>query len=340
MVANAGTDSDNFSNAQIDVSTLGSHVFCRRAGILAFKKQGSNERVSTPRIPNLSYLPLLDERVLRERFDAVMKSLKPAGVLAAGGTLIVFLIYQFVSRSLGAYLSLAIFPAFYVVQRDARSLIEILAALSNLKRQEPTPLLRETESIQPVTWLGLLKAGYRSVEPKEAYRDEDLVLAGLPWRLLTTSDAQRIPIIRHVGGPLEVNDSHRARLAAYSRLIMKNEPSCLSNWGIVIDGSTLEGFAVRINHFDRDKVATQVSEIRETLEDHSFDIPIAEPNKRACLNCPFGSPEVYQIGFLDWFQGEKKQDIHLERTNDRRRVHCECGDEFKWRPPHSFWQNQ
>ncbi len=339
MVVDSKTQLDEIEEVQIDVSTLGSHVFCPRAGVIAFGKQGTNNQVENPRIPNLSYLPIFDERLLRDRFDAVLPSFKRAMVSLAGGFAIFYFVSRTVSPTLGSCLSLALLPALYIVLRDARTLVAILAILSRSKRETPTPLLLDTTNSQRITWWGLHKAGFRSVMPKEPYRDEDLVLAGLPWRLLASNDGQRIPVIKHVGEPLKLNDSHRVRLAAYSHLIMKNEPSSLSNWGIVIDGTTLEGFAFPINETAREKAIFLVSDVRKTLKKRQLSLPIAEPDKRACLNCPYGYPRVYQFGFREWLRGDKKGNFYFHQNGNGNRVHSECGDEFEWKPPHKYWEH-
>ena len=319
------------------MSTLGSFVFCKRAGVVAFMKQGEIEEEEGPRIPNLGYLPIFDEEKLEERFKAILPSLKISWLITACGLTIEWFVYIFVSHSLFVFILPALFPAGYVAVRDTLILIEILAILSRYKSAVPTPLIEDAKGSHEITWWGLVKAGYRPIKPQAPFVDEDLQLGGLPWRLLSNSDGHRIAVIKHQGGELKIRDSHLMRLAAYSHLIRESEKAS-ANWGVVIDGKTLKGFAIRISQNDRAQALSRLAELRNVLSRFMQGNSPNKPGYRVCANCPFGYPKAYQIGVSESILSQKHFTPNLQLNRSERSVHSDCGDVFRWRPPHKYWE--
>jgi len=78
-----------------------------------------------------------------------------------------------------------------------------------------------------------LKAGFRLCKPKDAYKDKDLMLAGLPWGILQYQSL-RIPVFFKREGKEELQPQHFVRVSAYCHLIETQENGAQAPYGVVL----------------------------------------------------------------------------------------------------------
>lgn len=321
----------------IDVSSLGSFVFCQRAGVIAFKKQGVDEfNEEEPRIPNLSYLPEFSEAELQERFEKLFPTLVRYSVAILIWFLIVALLAKIGSILLSFLLLVAMMPLAVKTFNDIILMIAILAELSRYKNSSATPL--DSTATQPIkiTWHGLISAGYTPIKPGSAIKDPELDLNGRPWRVLSNNDGVRIPVINSNSDELVIRDSHRIRLAAYCHLL-DIQQKATADWGVVLDMKTKNGYAIPIGVVRRSEALAAFGRFRQVLEKDLQQIPLKIPVDAPCQNCRFGKPRLYVKGSSETTYRSGPIGANVENGHGNTKVHSDCGDEFEWRPLHNYW---
>ncbi len=325
----------------IDVTSLGSYVFCKRAGVIAYKQQGLDlGRKEEPRIPNLNYLPDFSVEELRVSFESVLPPFMRYTVASVGGLIMVWLIARFGSVSLSFLILLALLPVVWKALTDGLMLLSILAELARYKKASPAILNPSATEPVPVKWYGLVKAGYKPIKLRGRFEDQESNLTGQPWRILQTTDAVRIPVLNFTGDDFQVRDSHIMRLALYSHLCQVCMPGSKSPWGILLDVKSKRCFAIPIDDDLRFKATLDLGFFSQVLLDDrrykKSPIPVPSP----CTNCRFGKPRSFVPGESETVLFAGAIGAFTQAGRGGQLVHSDCGDEFQWLPPHGYWQSR
>ncbi|WP_345327668.1 hypothetical protein [Novipirellula rosea] len=322
----------------IDVTSLGSYVFCARAGVLSYKQQGLDSgNVEKPRVPNLSYVPAFTEDELKEEFDRIFPAFLRYSLSCLIGFLLLWVIAAFFSVSLSLLLLLPGSLLAWKATTDGLSLLAVLAELSRHKDATPSQLDSTATGPVEVSWYGLIKDGYISFKPKGRYEDLSLNLCGQPWRILQTTNADRIPVFNYSGSNFVIRDSQIMRLALYSHLCKKEFRGSKSEWGILLDVATKRCFAIPIDDHLRSKAIKELKRFSRVLDEDQNGQPVKTPAGSPCENCLFGKPRPFISGVSDTRFTTGPIGANTHSGHHGQPVHSDCGDKFDWRPHHRYW---
>jgi len=318
--------------------SLGIHVmtefeYCPRAGLVAYEsnREDSGEESS---VENLDYLPLYDlreiNRELNQRCPVVYRW------LAVGGTIVVL------------SLILSLLVRWYFIFCGAAGLVVVIAALIDLvppivtlvrcraramKTQPRTPDLDSPED-EPIDWWELRGAGFEAATYKEPLFDPELRLAGKPWKVLRDYDVV-IPVFkRNSSKPLQ--RQVYARIAAYCRLIERCE-GVTCPYGLVLQAGTFQAIAVKNTAAAQDTLQAVLDKARAVIGEvaETGAAPPPPASSKPCLHCPIGFPRVYRPGETELVVNDERLPIFPAYTTRRGIVyHSQCGDRFRWKPPH------
>ena len=323
----------------IDVTSLGSYVFCPRAGVIAYKQQGLQfDSEEEPRIPNMGYLPDFSVEELRERFEVVYPPFLRYTTGFCIGLILVWLVARFGSASLSFLLLLAILPIGWKAMVDGLALLAIIAELARYKQARPAILDPSVTKPIQVTWYELVKADYKPIKLRGRLEDQELNVTGHPWRILQTTDAVRIPVFNYSGGNFRIRESQVLRLAMYSHLCKVCMRGSKSEWGILLDVESKRCFAIPINDELRLKAILERESFEKVLDADREHKKVATPVGSPCQNCRYGKPRPFVQGESETVFNSGPIGAFTQRGPNGQLLHSDCGDEFEWLPPHRFWQ--
>jgi len=323
-------------NAIVNVHTLGEFSYRPLAGLLAYKQQGQSEYDEPVRIPNLGFEPIFEHALLIEERNRLKHALAINFSALFVVMLTLVLIAKFISPMLGVSLSLGTFPLVVSLVRGVQSLVNILAQLESYEHCLPQAIDFSNEKIQPITWWGLVKSGFRTTVRREPLEDRESALVGRPNRVLEDNGIRHLPVIVHRHSAmteLKVSQSHLVKLAAYSHLLQRNE-GAKADWGIVIDSETLSGFAIPISDQQVEEMDRQLVELHSLMGSGGS---VAKPPEWKCRKCHRGKPRRYVPGVTETIVHGLQLIPRLSLNSTGEEVHSDCGDENKWRPPHEYW---
>ena len=276
------------AEARVRVRTLGEFVFCPRAGLLSHASADEEDEPTDERM-NLNFLPEYSLTLIEEQLAVQLGRLARWAAWAAGGF---FLVVVAVLNELPPMVPLALaVPTVLCVRKSLHALSAVVTlgdrrrdALAATPAEPPADLADDS----PVRWWDLLKAGFESVPYLEPLFDEDLNLAGKPWRVLNRGSL-RIPVIRlpadnYHAGRYWVYEQHRVRLAAYARLLAACEGG-QTPYAVVLFGGSYDGVAVPV--IPGEAVRAQLDELRRTLDLDKMAVPTPLPaNPEGLLGLP------------------------------------------------------
>ncbi len=326
----------NGEKAIIHVHTLGEFSYCPLAGLLAYKQQGQSGYDELLRIPNLGFEPIFDHALLVEERNRLQQALAINSCALFVAILTLVLIAKLISFPLGVSLSLGTLPLIVVVGRGVQALVNILAQLESYEHSLPQEIDFSNESIQPITWWGLVKSGLRTTVRRIPLEDRESALVGKPNRVLEDNGIRHLPVIVHrhsATAELKVSPSHLVKLAAYAHLIQLNQRA-KADWGIVIDSKTLSGFAVPISNHHLTEMHDRLAELHSLVGSGGS---VAKPPEWKCRKCHRGKPRRYVAGVSETIIHGVKLIPRLSPNSAGEGVHSDCGDENRWRPPHDYW---
>ena len=318
----------------VRVRTLGEFVFCPRAGLLSHASADDEDEPTDERM-NLNFLPEYNLTLIEEQLAVQLRRLVHWAAWTAGG---LFLVVVAVWNELPPVVPLALaVPTILCVWKSLQTLSAVVTlgdrrreALAATPTEPPTDLTDDS----PVRWWELLKAGFESVTYLEPLFDEELRLAGKPWRVLKRGSL-RIPVIRlpadnYHAGRYWVYVQHRVRLAAYAVLLAACEGG-QTPFAVVLFGGSYEGVAVPV--LSATMVIAKLDELRRRLDLEKMGIPTPLPSKSdVCSGCPLGRPRV--VTAADRTDESLGRKLHVVTGPDGRAYRSECGDRFGWTPPH------
>jgi hypothetical protein len=330
----------------IGVHVLSQFVFCPRAGLIEYEQQAEDEgeeAVDTAG-PRLDFVPEFEPQLLEQQLGARLDRLKrdakivgSGAALAALGLLIATTVSWSHSEMAGFVImllgvgGLVVGAGLAVESFNKYSLVrQRLAEWQRAIPAEPDPLVHTPQTVH---WFSLLKAGYESAPVREALRDPRLQLAGKPWRMLRRGNA-RIPVFRiRPGKSVKIYPKHRARVAAYSHLLEVGERQ-RSPFGIVLFPGRYDGVAIRNDPYNRKVFDDGRRLAQHTIAAAQRNVDPAAPDRNLCRSCPLGRPRV--AGRREALRWGQPLPPYPFRGVDDRNYHSDCGDRFRWTPPHEY----
>jgi hypothetical protein len=318
----------------IGVHVLTEFMFCPRAGLLAHEASRDDPGEELDRAPRLDYLPDFTieelERALEDNWNEIWRMLT--------WTVPALLLVSIMSATVDWRLALLLVPAGVWLIRWMFDQLMRVADLSRRLKAAHAAASKEPQAdsteLQSVNWWELLKAGFTPVAYEDPHEDRSWNLAGRPWRVLHKGSL-RIPVFRKRRGKAELYPQHFARIAAYCHLIETAEGG-EAPYGIVLFGSEYEGVTVPDVHENRAEFHFALHSARRLIEAaHSAGLmPDLPKPATACHDCPWGRPHVHVPGVTETSLGGKQLPPLRTRGTDKRLYHSECGDRFRWVPPH------
>jgi hypothetical protein len=313
----------------LSASAVAESVFCPRAAILTLESQ-VEERIEDPAfdVTAIYELRILEAAIVRS-FWLVTASI--VGVIALyvatkmmmnrGYWLVWLLALPFGVR-------LLVFSC-----SEIATLVSLLAKKNVANKAHCAEPDVNSLEMQNVTWWGLLNLGFESVASNQAMQDSEWKLSGKPWRVLRRGSL-RIPAFRTKSNSAMPSQQSIAKIMAYCHLLESQE-GFDSPYGIVLMGDSYRGFAVpnrgtfpRIFH----NALLELRKVVAGVKDQGSD-PSSPTEKRKCSDCPFGKPRLVTLRRPTTQDGHELKPHILQRW--RERFHCDCGDRFRWKPPHA-----
>lgn len=317
----------------IKVRSLGEFVFCRRAGQLSVESDVADTG-DEPLAPRLDYMPHYELREIRDelhRIHLLITKVVLWGTLFSLIWLAIFWHWYF--RQAVLVVGVFVMIQLPVVVRLLRDYFSLCYRLFCAQIALITPLDLNNPVNQAVTWFGLIKAGYESIELRDELRDHDLKLAGKPFRILQHGSF-RIPVIRLASNRPQLYPNHHVRLAAYGYLIETCEHA-RAPFGILLFGNSDQALAVPITPESKRTFQRALSELRKQLHAvaQQGQTVAAPTTPERCLNCPFARLRRYVPGQSESCFGG----IVIPANTIRHyllgpKMHCDCGDRFEWHP--------
>lgn len=187
--------------------------------------------------------------------------------------------------------------------------------------------------VEPLNWWQLFRADFVSVSTSGGLRDDDLQLAGQPFKLLKRGD-QYIPVFLRRGESTQIYSQHYVRMAAYC-LLLQRQTGGNAPFGILLTAGTFECVAIKFNRETFDLLSQRLLDARRVIREYDqLEQQPPPPQRGLCRKCPFG--RAIPVNSEASLILRKRTGItprgHI--AGDGRRYHCHCGDQFEWTPPH------
>ena len=332
----------------IGVHTLSEFVFCPRAGIISHEQKKDDSGVDTGFV-DLSDSPNYDIGMLTEERRAIIKRVEQFTFGLLGGTIATLVFGMSPKPFLGFLCLLVLVPAAIFlairVSRDLKRYFQIKKQLAEYESQnEQTPKLEER--IEVIPWYSLLKS-FDVEKCHDLLLDEELGIAGTPWKLLHREKAtlpvffSRRPSAAEDGenDPTQwLKPKHFVRMHAYCHLIKKSTGKN-SPCGIIVFAGTLDAIAI---NFQKDEAADhKLNEAlffaRQNLAEFKEHEKVGVPATHTCIRCRFGRPKLYRLEPGAALRNGKSVRPTLHKIvveGEAKTFHSVCGDFFKWIPPH------
>lgn len=317
------------SRARISVHVLAAFVFCRRAGLLAFESQQEDDGhdLGLARLDFTYAYGLVD---LQNELSYLLNWL---GTCSAA--LVIVHACQWVVSDIlldFGFILLQLAIVSFLVQLGWKSYVAYrkMHKYAAMPAQTPDPASSLDEK---VNWWSMQSAGFEAILPPEAFYDPDSKLTGKPWRLLRHGNTL-IPVFRS-NKPNNIKPQHRARVAAYCRLIANCEGS-QSPYGIVLNPNGYTGTAIKITERLQDTLTAELARARQAIvqatQSATHD-PRSPSNEKKCESCPYGKMYSGHDSIHLNVRGEPSLPHSLKAPNGQA-FHSHCGDRFQWWPPH------
>lgn len=328
----SGSQSSSMSATSSDLllsaSALSEFVFCPRAGILTLDSR-AEDHADEPAfdVTAIYELQVLDAAIVRT-FWLIVAGIAGGIVLGVASSRILqqeFLYIWFVAALVGVRLLVFVGKQFSI-------LISLLAKRRFARKAHCPEPDRQLLELQRVTWWGLLNLGFESLSYSKALHDPEWKVIGKPWRVLRRGSL-RIPAFRTRSDSGTPSPQSITKIMAYCYLLEKRE-GFDSPYGIVLMGNTYRGFAVPYGggfHATFRRALREFRVVAANAELRQTD-PMPPTDQRKCSACPFGKPRRVSLGILTTHHDQLLRPHVLRRWHET--FHCNCGDRFRWKPPH------
>ena len=318
----------------VGVHELSECVFCARAGLIVVEQDRDDEGEEEQKQARLGYRPPYIPREIEaglERIGQELILLFAALMMTLAVTMILMRLVDHRIVWLGVVMML------YVVSRMPERIWQYLEWAALRRQAMRAPPRRPTADLQEeqaVNWWELLQTGCAAKRYREPFSDPELKLAGRPFQVLLDGPL-KIPVIRVNNPEKRVHPNHRARIAAYCRLI----EVCLggeSPYGIVLFGRTYDGIAVPHQREARDAFHGGLVQIRELARKTAGEpVHVDPPEKPSkCSGCPWGRPFSLEHCEQEHRRFGSLLPVFQAASATRVLYHSHCGDRFGWVPPH------
>lgn len=337
--------------ADSEAPYLGAHamsefIYCPRAGIITVDQRKEDTGSDDEQGPTLGGLPTHDLELIQAELARVREELKWPIAWGIGLGLITILGFLALWTSPFRWiLLLCSSMPMYVTARIIKERFTTYAVLRARLREAESAAIAEPDwtlrQPQPINWWSLIRAGFVSHELRAPIVDQDLRLAGKPFRVLQRG-AVHIPVM-HLTVPDAEEDlrrqgrlrpPQRARLAAYSYLLHHVQRS-QSDWAIVLFKGTFEGVALPIDQAMLLTFTEGLKSARAYLSEYESNRdynPAPARERTPCVKCPFAEPISPEK--RSEFRGVPVTSFLTQAWNGKH-YHSTCGDRFRWVPPHS-----
>jgi len=314
----------------LSATSLAEYAFCPRAGVLTHEGRCADP---DDELPSLSLLPWFEEHRIKEDYAAsslklfwiltgFIVGLIILAVLPIGAAL--YHLFLLGGVGLGGYLAALEYGIWKELGRRR------LAAKIE-PRCDPEP---NNQIQQPVNWWGLLKAGYGVRRPAAALRNSKWKISGKPRRVLQKGDWS-IPVHRVNRTNGKVEPQHIVRIMVHC-LLLESVEYANSPFGILLFGDTYEGFTIPRTEANQELCYKTIMKAREAIAKarEGEQQPPAPVKTTACSGCHHGSPRHAAKEVKTMHYGDALSPfVLLDRKNTM--FHCNCGDRFRWKPPHN-----
>jgi hypothetical protein len=316
---------------EVSVATVAEHAFCARAGLLSQERTeedwGEEE---------LTFDPLL-----RYEIDAIRELLCQKFVywaiyiFALIGTSVVAVRvipddgrWRHVGWSLVAMLFLVLAYRIVALTRDLLALLQQRhKALCGVEREFDF----SDGSIQTFNWWDVYESGFASEKTRRLW-DTECKLKGRPWRILVRG-SDYVPVFRTHKTTERLKPQHIVRVMAYCHLVLANLGRA-SPFGVVLYGDTFVGVAVPNDPQYRSQFHAALVGTRETIRNWEMEgefPPLPTPRSK-CSKCRLAEPRRVEVQRVTRMGDHELDPFILWRS--KQRFHCDCGDRFRWKPPH------
>jgi hypothetical protein len=324
---------------EIGVHVLSEHVFCPRAALIA-DESGNDAGDEEPHLgPRLDMFIDYSEHEFTEALHKTWGEMWWFMTLLPAAILVVLLATYLHSPFAGLVLSL---PVFLLVAKCWDALNNIIALVREQARYRAAPefvIDSELTEITRLSWWSLRKAGFDCNKPPDTLQDPAGKLVGRPWRQLKKGGSI-IPVVRRSRGNSEWGRQHEVRIAAYCDLIEKSE-GAESPFGVILFSGTSDCVIIpntNARHQLFDRAFKSVANFLERQAAPGAEPP-NPPRDSLCSGCPHGKPRQFQRGKSETISNGKPLPARatLSYRSDgqvRGTFHSDCGDRFKWDPPH------
>ena len=315
---------------KLTASTLAEYAFCPRAGVLRHESDYSD---NGDELPSYGALPWFERDAIEsELHQRWMNLFKYAVVFVAG-----LVILQLFPLSWLAFRLLLVSwsgLATYFIVREFMEWVVLSKRLVEAKwpvacHPDPDATLPE-----PVTWWGLLEAGFEVQRLDRPYVHGEWKLGGSPHRTLIYGDLM-IPVHRVRSSSGILQPQHIVRAMTLCHLI-EATIGAPSPYAVILFGDTYDGTTVPNTRENREQFYTVLERARSMIaETDAGDRIPPEPTDAStrCAGC---------------FHGQSRKAANREKTlkhgnvvdpyfykNARGTVfHSCCGDRFGWIPKH------
>lgn len=330
----------NPSDRLLSVHVLSEHVFCPRAGLIASESgpdSGDEEPMLGPRLdPFVDY----DEQMFVEELRRAYAELTRFLTWLAPASFVVFVAAIYRQPFLALFLSL---PPCMLLAKCAEVFGEIVSLIRERTKYKSAPSieidLAPTEVIH-LSWWSLRKAGFDCIRLEDRIESLDGSLTGKPWRILRKGNTIAAPVIRRKKGCEDWHKQHEIRIAAYCDLI-ENSEGGKCPFGVILFAGTSECVIIPNLHSLQQRKRRAVEDFNQLLAIQmlsGFEPPAPTDNR--CAGCEFGRPREFQLGKSETvLNGRELVPCKSEsrRSSDgtvRGVFHSDCGDRFRWVPPH------
>lgn len=293
---------------RVDVTALGEHAYCERAGFLAFLESRDEAQ------PQYSWRSLWRRGDPLHTLRALLRRMWRRTLLMAllvTTTIIAVLVEWNLPGVVHLLVDGAIICAATVATAKLTMslVVDTKTYLNAVAMFAQEPHLEEVGA-QSVHWWGMLQAGWSPRRPQESMYVDQYKLAGKPWRILQKG-RYRVPAYMKQGNPV-VGNPQRVRIQAYCMLIEESEPHVEVPYGIVLYRD-YEGETVPWGPGGRATLDVEIGRLRHTVRHAPKRTPSKPRNPMAaCRLCPWGYP----------------------RRDGSGNYASSCGTQYSWLPPH------
>ncbi len=328
------------SQRKIGVHVLSEYVFCSRAALIASESGGDTGDEEPNLGPKLDLLIDYNEHLFIEAIHQAWGDMRLWVTLMALAVFAVMLAVYFQSAFAAIVLSL---PVFILIGECWDTLTHIIALVRERARYRAAPEVvidPEPTEIRRLSWWSLRKAGFDCNKPPDPLEDPESSLAGKPWRLLRKGSII-LPVIRRRLGNSEWGPQHEVRIAAYCHLIEKCTTGS-APFGVILFAGTCDCAIIpntNARHMIYDRAFKSVAKFLEHQATPGAEPP-GFPTDRRCFGCPHGAPRLHEEGKSETILNGKllkARTANSVRESDgefRGAFHSDCGDRFRWVPPH------